>query len=355
MSSQDSMFSPQENEPRQYNVDPREQPREQPSWQETPSYENQSPYQTGYGGTNMGWVGGEKLHVPPPPPPVPVRQWIIGAILVLIAASVLWTLISALLGSILFLLGVVIVIIAISQVSIRTIDVPPQIFNVTEHPRLVIHNPAGAIHIRRGTSNQVEIRAKKHVNGWFGTNDEGNIDFTNTGNTVNVTVRSQYKWSPLGGLRDVGLEITMPEQGDIQLEGSAGTIRIDGIRGQARVRTSAGTIHVEQAALEAQSLLATNAGTIHVQETALSGSVRLDTNAGTIHFDGTLDPEGDYRFNTNAGTIDVIVPATSSFTLAASTDLGTVSNQFGNTVVGPAPNPRLELRTNLGTINVRKG
>ncbi len=354
MSSQESMFSPQEHEPRQYNTDPREQPHEQRSWQGTTPDMNQSSYESGYGGADMGWTGNEKLSAPRLPQPIAVWQWIVLAIIVLASASVLWWLINVILGSILFLLGIAVVFIAVSQLSVKKIIVPPQVFSVYEQPKLVIHNPAGSINIHRGPANQVEIKATKHVNGWFGSGDEGNIDFSQNGGIINVSVKSHYKWSPLGGLRDVRLDITMPEAGDIQIEGSAGTIRIEGIRGQARVKTNAGTIHVEQAALEPQSLLSTNAGTIHVEQSTLKGQVRFDTNAGTIHFDGAIDPQGSYRFGTNAGTIDVILPVTSSFTLAASTDLGSVTNHFGSSTVGPAPHARLELSTNLGSITVRR-
>jgi hypothetical protein len=71
-------------------------------------------------------------------------------------------------------------------------------------------------------------------------------------------------------------------------------------------------------------------------------------------FAGELDPQGYYRFGTNLGTIDVVLPGNSSFTLAVATDLGSVNNQFGSTTVGPAPHAKLELRTNLGSVNIRR-
>jgi len=127
------------------------------------------------------------------------------------------------------------------------------------------------------------------------------------------------------------------------------------LEGQSRLTTSAGTINARQAMLEGQASLTTNMGTIHVQQAMLKGQVNFHTNTGTIYFGGELDPQGYYRFGTNLGTIDVVLPGNSSFTLAAATDLGNVHNQFGSTTVGPAPRARLELRTNLGTVNVRRG
>src|SRR5581483_2706542 len=97
--------------------------REQQSWQGTTPDMNQSSYETGYGGSmpGMGWTGNEKLRPPRLPQPAAVWQWIILAVIVLAAASVLWWLINVILGSILFLLGVAVVFIAVSQLSVKKI------------------------------------------------------------------------------------------------------------------------------------------------------------------------------------------------------------------------------------------
>ena len=362
MSNQNAMFSPQENEPRQPgNTDPREQPQAQQTWQEVPPrveqhYSDQEnyDYSAGYSGMESGgdWMSHQKLR---PPREVPVWQWILGGIILLIVASALSSLINFILGTIFLVLGVVVVILAISQLSVRTITIPPQTFTLNEQPKLVIHNPTGSIRIHRGETNRVEVKATKYVNGWFGSANEGTVNFVQDGATINVTTVSGYTWSPLGGLRNVTLDITTPEASDIQIEGNAGEIHIEGISGQVRVGTNAGTIDVQQATLGEQSNLKTNAGTITARQTTLRGNTRFDTNAGTISFDGVLDPQGNYSFITNLGTIDVVLHGNPSFVLAAATDLGTVRNDFGDPTVGPAPHARLELRTNLGTVTVRRG
>ena len=266
----------------------------------------------------------------------------------LVLAAVLWSLINFILGFIFLVLGVAAAAVAISQFSVRRIAMPPRIFMLQGRPALVIRNPTGVIRIHSGVTNTVEVMATKYVNGWFGSQEEGAIDYAQDGDTIRITTRSNYRWSPLGGLRNVNLDITVPEHCDIQVDGSAGSIRIEGIRGQVKVGTSAGTIHVQQVTLEGQSRLTTSAGTIDAQQATLKGQVNLNTNTGTISFAGELDPQGYYRFGTNLGTIDVVLPGDSSFTLAVATDLGSVNNQFGSTTVGSAPHARLELRTKSG-------
>jgi hypothetical protein len=297
-------------------------------------------------------MGDQKLR---PPKEIPIWQWVLGGILLLILAPVLWSLISSILGTLFLLLGIAAVLLAISQLSVRTITVPTQTFALNGQPRLIINNPTGTIRIHRGEANKVEIKATKYVNGWLGSTNEGAVDFAQNGAMINVTTRSGYIWSPLGGLRNVTLDITAPEVSDVQIEGHAGEIHIEGISGQVWAGTNAGTIDVQQATLSEHSILKTNAGTITARQVTLKGNTRFDTNAGTITFNGILNPQGNYRFTTNLGTIDVILPGNPSFVLEATTDLGTVDNAFGGNTVGPAPHAKLELHTNLGTVNVRRG
>src|SRR5260370_22725956 len=220
MSSQ-QMFSPQENRPPgQDSADAREQAQAQQTWEEEAPDTGQAPDKAGYRGTgpSMKWMNneGEKVH-PPKYRRIPAWQWIVGAIVVWALAAVIWSLLSDILGFILLVLGVAAAVIAISQVSIRKIVMPPRIFMLGERPALVIRNPTGAIHIHNGVTNSVEVVATKYVNGWFGSQEEGAIDFAQDGDIIPVTKSSNYKGAPLGGLGDVNLDITVPGQCDIQI------------------------------------------------------------------------------------------------------------------------------------------
>lgn len=359
MSNQEAMFSPQENRPHeQNNTDPREQPPEQRPWREETPGIGQDSYEAGYSGTrpDREWMSeeGEKLR-PSLSQPAAAWQWIVGAIVVLALAAVLWSLINFILGFIFLLLGLAVAVLAVNQLIARKIVMPPRIFPLDGRPALVIRNPAGSLRIHSGVTNTIEVVATKYVNGWFGNLEEEAIDCAQDGNTIRVTTNgSYYRWLPLGGLRSVTFDITVPQHCDIQVQGNAGTIQIEGVQGQVKVGTSTGTIHVQQTTLEGQSHLTTNAGTIHAQQTTLKGQVNFHTNAGTIYFAGALDPRGEYRLETSMGTVDMVIPRDSSFTLTA-TVLGTITNEFGSTLVGPAPHARLELKSNLGTVSVRKG
>ncbi len=121
----------------------------------------------------------------------------------------------------------------------------------------------------------------------------------------------------------------------MQIDGNAGMVDIDGLDGEAVVET--------------------NAGTINVRNAVLRGRSRLKTNAGTVDFSGTLDPQANCRMESNLGTITATIAADTSFVVEAKTDVGSVTNQFGSNIVGMAPYGRLELYTNVGSIDVRRG
>ena len=170
--SQQEMFPPQEDRPpRQDNTDPHEQPRAQQWRGDETADAGQASYEAGYGGTapNMKWMGdeGEKVH-PLKPTPVPAWQWIVGALVVLVLAAVLWSLINFILGLIFLVLGVAAAAVAISQFSVRRIAMPPRIFMLQGRPALIIRNPAGTMRIHSGVTNTVEVMATKWLWHTFG-------------------------------------------------------------------------------------------------------------------------------------------------------------------------------------------
>src|SRR5258708_34766316 len=106
----------------------------------------------------MKWMNneGEKVH-PPKYRRIPAWQWIVGAIVGWALAAVIWSLLSDILGFILLVLGVAAAVMAISQVSIRKIGMPPRIFMLCDRPALVMPNATGAIHIHSGLTNRSQV------------------------------------------------------------------------------------------------------------------------------------------------------------------------------------------------------
>ena len=378
MSNQQSMSSPQHSSPQQqqerlYNDDPREQYAQQHYQEGAPG---EGSYEEGYQGYTAPYLQGEKLRPAPPPT---LQGWKIVLIILIIALVItgggaLGSLISVIVG----LLGgsfglVVAAFIVLVAVSMRPVPLPMRTFAVDAHAELSIHNDSGNVRILRGENHQVEVRGTRYVSKLFGESGEVPIFSTQDGNSISIDVKH---WSFLRffHIGYVNLDIHVPASSDIQIRCNAGTLDISGISGHVNARTNAGTVMVASSQLADGSFLHTNAGTmtihrsilngsmrghtdagtISIEESALQGNAAFTTNAGTIHFDGELSPDSDSLFKTNAGTIDAILPSDSSFALTAHTSLGSVRNDFHGNLVGHGPYARLNLESQVGTVSVRR-
>ncbi|WP_069801943.1 DUF4097 family beta strand repeat-containing protein [Thermogemmatispora onikobensis] len=309
------------------------------------------------------WDAGYEAHaafgkVQPGSSSLPAWQLVLIVVVIVIIGSLFISYLNNLLGLGLALVALIVLggIVAFWGFR-RVVALPVSRFEVTGRPTLIVRNPAGPISIHRGDSstNTIEILATKYLSGLVGERDELVVDCQQRENTVSVDVSGLYRPSFLpANLGYVRLDIWVPAVCDLQIEGNAGSVQVLGGQGRLTVKTNAGTITVLQATLEDRSRLETDAGTITVQQSRLCGQVYCHTNAGAISFGGTLEPGGHYQMTTNAGTIDVTLPSDTPLLLAASSNLGGVTNEFGQAPVGAPPRAQLQLHTNLGSVTVRR-
>jgi hypothetical protein len=351
VSNQQGMFYPQDQEPRERenqrnaNTDPREQSDAQPQqqWNE-PVAEAYTGYERGYADYEQGYDGNKAREQEKVRPQEAQSQSFLGGtglqtkqiILIVIAILILSSIFSAMQSSGIFGLFISMALLALAgyflifRQGLPSVALPPQLFTVQEHSHLNVKNPAGSITVVHGEGKTIEVAGKQISNGGLSSPLNTRVVARQEGDTVSVEA-TQTSWFP----SRVDLVITVPTGCDLQINGNAGTIDIDGIDGEAVVTT--------------------NAGTIKMRNTKLRGRSKLMTNAGTIDFSGTLDPSATGRLETNIGTINATISRDASFVIEAKTDLGTVHNDFGNNVVGTAPFAKLELYTNMGTVTVRRG
>jgi Putative adhesin len=350
------MFSSQENEPqgqqeRQANTDPREQNDENQVPPQSDASADSS-YEQGYRGYDMH-TEGEKLR---PSATISSKQWIWIIVVVLGLLVLGGTILDSIIGSVFILAALAGAAYVIWRLAFnQAVQLPMHSFEVAGRPDLIVDNPFGAIRIHRGSANIVEVRGTRYYSSLFPSRPSYPLNITQQEKHVKVEV-----WSPQvrraftpGDFGRIDLDIFTPALSDVHVRSDASSITVDGINGQAIIRTNAGTIDIKNASLVNRTFVHTNAGTINVQNVNLDGGARMETNAGTISFSGSINPGDHYSFETNAGTIDMALPANTAFILDAKTDLGTVSNQFGSYSVGAGPQATLHLHTHLGTISVK--
>ncbi len=222
-------------------------------------------------------------------------------------------------------------------------------FSVREHPRIVVDNDFGSIHVRgEGQGNEVSIQATQR--NWLllgETAAPAQIHYEQNNDDNSVTITVERSGSGLS-VTEVILNITVPWYTDLNLSTKAGSIDVITVTGQMSLHT--------------------NAGSINVQQSTLGGNSIVQTNAGSVSFEGAIDPQGVYQFMTNTGSVHVVLPGNTAFHVDARTDIGSITtnvpgvlvtrlnylNSEAHGDVGNPPRGSITLRSNLGSIYLQQ-
>ncbi len=210
-----------------------------------------------------------------------------------------------------------------------------QVFIVETAPLLTVDSFAGDITVRSGPSGQLGVRVTKRAMGSSGL-DRINVDVIKRDN--HVEVRATHS----GGLADstsVDVEVTVPDDAQLQLHTNAGTVRVTEVQGEIAARTGAGNVQVNGAA----------------------GPVDLDTGAGDVDYAG--EPIDRCTFRTGAGNITLRLPEDTSAQVQLNTGIGNirlggfeVEGEVGSTevegVIGTGEDAIIEARSGVGNIDL---
>jgi RNA polymerase sigma factor (sigma-70 family) len=254
-------------------------------------------------------------------------------------------------------------------------------FKTGKAPQLAVEVFNGGIEVVVGTEGAVEARLTKRSRA--DTEEEAReglknveVQMTQEKGAVRITARrlqekrtSQQEVAaqlrvPAGAVLDLrtsnGPVKLTGGTGDVKVQTSNGPIRVDSNKGALRLTTRNGPIVVAGATGVAE--LKTNNG--HIVIRAEKAVVKAETSNGAISFSGSL-ASGAHTFSTSNGLVLVALPAGAQFRVAATTNRGTITNEFsasatvqnrGHLVatVGEKPTAALTLHTNNGPIEIRK-
>lgn len=187
--------------------------------------------------------------------------------------------------------------------------VEPHNFIVTGTPTVVINGDSGAIRVHTGTdASSVIVQDTKNA-GFFGNSGDPNdiqVTSSQNGNTITTNVQDN-------GQGSVDFDVSVPQGADLQLTTNSGDISINGV--------------------------------------TLSGTSTITTDSGNINFNGTIGTSGTAQFTTSSGTIDFTVPADSAFYLNASTNSGSMTNDFPSVKVQTNNQGGTQATGNVGTVS----
>jgi DUF4097 and DUF4098 domain-containing protein YvlB len=209
-------------------------------------------------------------------------------------------------------------------------------YNLGPHASVTVINQFGGITITPSSDGQVGGSALLHSN-------KVEVDVTQHAGRLELRTHFLQNASPAEGRVDY--QLRLPADASVSARSSSGPISIQGISSDMTLEGDAADISVRQV----------NGGHIHVH--TLSGPIRLDdvsngdveaisvsgpvtlnnsdgrlvsinTTDGKITYTGDFGDNGEYLLANHSGDIDVILPASASVDISATSAQGTVTNEF---------------------------
>jgi len=251
-------------------------------------------------------------------------------------------------------------------------------FKVGAHPVVTIHNPTGLVTVRAWTKSEVMVVAKRAT-------DRVDVDAEQIENRVDIDTRQIPDNASPGDLR-ADLEISVPEDAELQIHNDSGGVNVSNVLGDMNVETIAADVALEDAAgyltvktVDGAFVCTRCSG--RIEASSISGNfrfidlrsshVRAQTSEGNILFNGEFIPNGTYELKNYNGIIEVRFSPTDSFDLSATSLKGKVNNEaklgpsshhhhflprFGNALFGSLNTGRakVDLSSFDGTINILK-
>ncbi|HXY25163.1 MAG TPA: DUF4097 family beta strand repeat-containing protein [Candidatus Acidoferrum sp.] len=208
-------------------------------------------------------------------------------------------------------------------------------FAVNGRPVVVIQNVA---------NGRIEVKSSKNPEVILVTNQNSgkiNFDVEQVGDRIDVTA-TVLEASAQPQELDTSLQLTVPEETELQLKTENGTIYVEQVRGDMTLESVAGDIHLKDVSgyiivkTTGSSLVCTQCagkldfnsvgGSAQILQPALT-NVNLRTTTGNILFDGDFIRTGLYSMRSGKGVVEVRFSGNDSFDLSAKTNMGTVDNQ----------------------------
>ncbi len=188
---------------------------------------------------------------------------------------------------------------------------------------------------------------------------EGDVQIQASSNPNLVTVGTDgSENASVNRLSSNALDITVTDSEDITV-----TVPDDA---SLTIITDSGDITVDD--ISGQMTLTSQSGSITMQNVTLTGNSTIKSGNGDITFSGQLDPGGSYQFiSTDSSTINLALPASSPFSLHATTNSGSINadSAFSQVQVqqagtgataqgdnGNAPRASVTITTGSGDINL---
>lgn len=170
------------------------------------------------------------------------------------------------------------------------------------------------------------------------------VELETTGRGINVKI---VKPKPLRNRSvSVSLDVTIPNQADLDLVTHNGPVRIADIKGDTTATTHNGKVAVEN--LTGTIRLHTHNGSVHC--TDISGDTELSSHNGSVkaYYAGDAPSVCNISMTTHNGGIELVTPPDFSASVKASTNNGSIHTDLPITVIGKVSKSRLTGKIGTG-------
>lgn len=228
-------------------------------------------------------------------------------------------------------------------------------FNVNSGGTLDLRTDSGKLIINTHNKNTVLLEAD--IEGKQSDNFE--LETSSNGDDVTIIgkLEKRNKWSWNNNLR-ITFEVTVPENYNLELYTSGGSISIDDLTGNVDADTSGGSIKVGNVTGKVD--LNTSGGSITTED--IYGPIDAHTSGGSIRATFAQQLTEDAELNTSGGSITAYLVSDVKVDINASTSGGRVRTEFDvngrvkkQSIKGEinGGGPKLKLHTSGGSISIK--
>ncbi len=217
------------------------------------------------------------------------------------------------------------------------------------------------------------------------SSENAGVRLQNVGGSVKIDTRRSdlIRCTDVGGavdLRGHGADVELTKiAGQVTLSGSytgslslrtlAKPIKMSNMRTELDAQQVPGEIRLERGSISLQNVIGPTRLTTRAMDVSLenfTNGLELDVDKGDIELRPGHVPLGKMSVRTRSGNIEVALPQAAAFAMAAKTDHGDISNEFGDALKEIAEGrgarlegtvgsgPEVNLQTQRGKITVRK-
>jgi len=243
---------------------------------------------------------------------------------------------------------------AIGSAEAEVID---DVFNVGGPTRVEASIDNGNIEVSADGSQGDAVRVTATV--W--DRERVNYHTEREGDTVKI-VASVNGGAGSSGQEDrrADIRVSVPQDTELVLKTSNGSIKVSGVTGQVSASTSNGAVSVSRVSGDVE----VEASNGRVELDDVTGQVKVETSNGPIGFNGTLRPGSSNSLKSSNGDVEVTLVDTAGVEVDAAASNGRVRSQLPVALSGTARDnelvgtigdggSRLEIRVSNGSITIK--